>query len=333
MSFVLDPVTISSTTGGTVTIPNAPAQVIALDLYNASPIDLQVLGLPNGPFWLMMNHGMVVYTRPGPLGTLTFKAAQVPNVSSSPTSSVLITGYVAGDMPPAPGTYYIGRLNNIGNGGTIVTSTAVLQGTGQSQGLTEQDVTIGLQSGGPNLYPATQGEGLYLSSNANGTPSKSIHIRQDGNLDLFLASVVFYNGSSPLAGQGLVPIVAAAQDFQVTTTGLKTVLTFTVGANNGLFRINWSAKVSNAVSGNAITAQVGFFDTSGGGHTVFLNAVGGGGANNTLGFIGSNSIANSWYPGLSEMIGCKAGTTITISYNDPTNTPNDFVSAVIEQLL
>lgn len=156
----------------------------------------------------------------------------------------------------------------------------------------------------------------------------------DGILSLTSAAVSLDGRVSSLAGQNTqgnvgVPVLAVVvHDQLVTTTGVITVVN--IGVPLALFRIGVSFRVNNGISGNAITAQVSYTDSGGSAHTATLVMLG------SAAFIqaanGANSFANSYWPAIPIQISTQAGSTLTVTYRDPTNTPNDLVSVTIERL-
>lgn len=133
--------------------------------------------------------------------------------------------------------------------------------------------------------------------------------------------------SGPL---GVAAVVAQAQGVNVTGTAAVTILSFTPSVT-GLYEVKAYVKINNGTSGNAITLQAAWFDanaasaasadfwgTNGSATPVILN--------------GTNTIANGTWVLSSMLVYALAGDAISVSYTDPANTPNDYVSAVITRL-
>lgn len=141
-------------------------------------------------------------------------------------------------------------------------------------------------------------------------------------------------GSQPTVGfLGVPPIVAQVYEQHVTGTGTVTLITFTPSAN-GLYRVSGFARVNNGTNGNNCKLQVTFFDPQkAGGTSDFSYMVGINGASGAgVQFGGASSVSNNPYAFEPQVFDCTAGKALTIAYTDPTNTPSDFVSIIVERL-
>lgn len=128
-------------------------------------------------------------------------------------------------------------------------------------------------------------------------------------------------------GVGLGFGVAQAVNVGVTTT--VTVLTVTP-ASTGTYRVSGYLRLNNLVSGNILTGLVHYTDPDAGGATLLFLYVNNGSV--TAALNGANNFANGPYPFAAYPVRHLGGAAITVSYTDPTNTPNDFVTAIIERL-
>ena len=143
-------------------------------------------------------------------------------------------------------------------------------------------------------------------------------------------------GNQNAAGNLGVPVVVAeAVGVAVTTTAATQILNYTTpnGAldlnSDGLYEVAGNFAVNNGTNGNNISFTVNYTEPNGTNTTTVLitNSYG-----NTIATNGSNSVNNGGYTCLTMLLSVKAGTAITVNYQDPTNTPNDIASAVIKRL-
>lgn len=247
----------------------------------------------------------------------------------------LVTSLIGVWYPPDEPVPATPILGNSPIGGTVGSINAqFLQGIGQSLQLTEFD-----NGSTPALLPtATANEGLYLGvRNASAVPVMVMNLQFGTPPSVGIAALVDivykinqYNGDG-LQGNGVPTTVAVAQDILVTATTSQVIATYTPGANM-LLRVSMNLLVNNGVSGNSLTASVSFKDVNGNARVQFLNFAGGGGATNTVGANATNSMANAYWGGMATLISAQSGTAVNVNYRDPTNTPNDKISAVIERL-
>lgn len=135
------------------------------------------------------------------------------------------------------------------------------------------------------------------------------------------------------AGQYGVPVVASATTRQlVSATGATTVLSITP-TNTGLYRVSAFVDIRNGTSGNNVSLQVTYYDPDKpGGSSDFTYFVGFVGTPAFTVMNGGSAFNNNGWCTFPITIMHTGGKTLTVTYNDPTNTPNDHVSVVVEAL-
>ena len=132
----------------------------------------------------------------------------------------------------------------------------------------------------------------------------------------------------PTAGVLGVPVTpAVALLTSVTVLTAVNVLDFTP-VNNGFYRVNVSMILANGTNGNAITVKVTYRNSAGlfTANIKFIN-----GASEAMA-AGVTSFANASWAGEPLTFYATTAGHIQVSFQDPTNTPNDTVSAVLERL-
>lgn len=156
------------------------------------------------------------------------------------------------------------------------------------------------------------------------------------------AAMTFQGGIVKLSGQatagsfGVPPIVAQALGVHVTVTTQQTILSYTPTANSW-FRVNCHlAAVQAGSSTQLIKLTVNYTDPDANASFPEPIATTGLGTSPTS-FSGTNSIpvgpgAAGIYSCIPIVIHAKASTAITVVYQDPGGTPNDFVTAILEQI-
>jgi hypothetical protein len=149
---------------------------------------------------------------------------------------------------------------------------------------------------------------------------------------LATAGAITNVGGQATAGTLGVPlIVAQALDVHVTTTTNQTILTFNVPVT-GMYRANGHLSLNNGSSPQTILFGPSYTDPHLGTPIAYFSS------NYAVATAplmdGANNIVCSFVsiPTQSITIYAKGGTTISIKYQDPGGTPNDYVSAVIERL-
>lgn len=121
----------------------------------------------------------------------------------------------------------------------------------------------------------------------------------------------------------------------VAATTVQTILNYTV-PTTGLYRVGGYVKLNNSVDGNAVTFEVIWIDPNdGAGQQVYLEPAVRSGAATAPSppMNGANGYGNADFPLGVATVYAKAATAITVLYQDPTNTPNDTVSAAIERVV
>ncbi len=145
----------------------------------------------------------------------------------------------------------------------------------------------------------------------------------NGSGDMTVSGALTSVGGQATTGSFGVATVVATTSATVTTTGSVTILSYTTGTSVGSYILYSSANIDNGTSGN----DVGFSVTEDA-YTVALSG-NSNAADANVTFTGSVSIPNGRYWNFPVFINVGPGVTITISYNDPTNTPNDIIWATI----
>lgn len=330
MSFAQTAITITAGTDYHFTIPGDSSTLLGFTAYNTSGVDLIVR-------WNSMSRWLPAsvldwFEVDGQLaGDIVFSTGQNPNFQSVPTQTVLINLYPAYDTPPS-GVFptYVGRVSNIGT--TAVTTAQQLQGASQTQAVTTAD-SGGLGSE-PMLAPVNNNQSLGLSARtAGGATSLAFEVTTAGlNAKLPISQV---NGittatTGPSASLGVAGIMRFVQSQSVAVTTQVTMLTYTApGSTDTTYHVSGHVVLNNGTSGNSISFKVSYTNSNNVAITHSLPmlaplAV-------TLA-TGANSFSNATFPALVTPITAKGGTTITITYQDPTNTPNDLVTAILEEL-
>ena len=130
------------------------------------------------------------------------------------------------------------------------------------------------------------------------------------------------NGNVASQGNSL----ASALGVNVTTTAVTTILSFTP-AESGLYLVNGCIYLNNGTSGNLISFALRFTDAARGfGHTNYFYS------QSAVAISGANVFDNAFWVVGPLVIYAKGGAAISVAYQDPTNTPNDFVSAAITRI-
>ena len=346
---ILDQRAVSAPTS--YTISNIPAaQNLYLCITNDSPFELTYWfdnnqsdkrTLPPGAIVENEEPGMAapsVSRSNGWSGNLTIQVAQ-PLGGTAPTNPPAqeVTVEVF-SQPRKVNRFSLARVVNVGNSVSVGTSD-ILQGTGQQAGITTQD-----RNSVPNHYPtlipaqAAAGGGqtdiALAPLDTNGLPliSAALTVKAtetDITTPLFISAPIIEVGAVPTAGAlGVAAVIAAPGPFAVTSIGLKTVLSIAPSAN-GLYRMSVHVLLNNLVSGNALTVSVSYKDAVGTNRSSNMTLIAG---STSVIAAGVTSMANGAWAGNSLTFYAATGANITLNYNDPNNTPNDVVNAVLERL-
>lgn len=211
------------------------------------------------------------------------------------------------------------QATNINNGGSL---TEFNDGSGSRKILDAGNVvTIEFFTAGTNLAEAVA---------AYGTPTDltMTTFNGEGNFDgVSLNSIKSMNGTTA-AGPLWVPVQTSIRQ-HITSTGLTNIISFSAPIT-GLYRISANFNKRNATSA-AVTFEFTYTDPDdSSSHTIHLSADIAGTYTN---FAGSTTVGSAVAHCFVVEFPATVSTTISCQYNDPSGTPNDFVSAVIECLL
>lgn len=120
----------------------------------------------------------------------------------------------------------------------------------------------------------------------------------------------------------------------INATTAATVTSYTTPAFPGtaFYLVLTNVNIANGTSGNSITLKVTYTEgSSGSAKTEYIRLVASGGSTEVVAN-GTQSFVNGVYLGNPLGVYALHGTTITVSYQDPTNTPNDSCQATIVQV-
>lgn len=305
-----------------------------LQLYNESPVGLMLelaqskkqINLPAGgwatidigaddkgftwkPLYILLNPAavnqlLITYLPPGDAGT------DVVVLGNSPINGVVTTG--------------------------VATTANELQGIGQTKGVTEIDDLNPIGGGALTNYDqnailipmgstALHGQALELASKSI-VGATELGIIIAAGLTRIVNTVYSYDGITT-AGLGVPAIYASSSQTGITGLGTQTIATFTPTAD-GFVRGNLWFRINNGGAAT-ITALLTYNDgVTNGARTNPFTVTG------AAGTVVANAavIGNGFLSCLPLVAWVKAGTPVTITYRDSTNTPNDAAFAVIEQL-
>lgn len=266
-------------------------------------------------------------------------------LSNAGVNLLLLTFYVPGE--PLPATNVLGNSPINGAVVTPVATTAnVLQGTGQIFGVTEQDDTSSLGVSWdqstillPTNRTALHGQALELADVRSDGTTQVGAIIIGGNLQVpnqfnKISGVALGNATglftNSVPGVPLVPVFAYST--AITSTATQTPITYSVPASSNaliVIRISGWVLVNNGTSGNNVAVLCGYTNPGGSAQTICFNLIS---SNTQVLATGSSSVVNNRYAMTTETVACQPGTTLTVTYRDPTNTPNDAVVYIIEQM-
>ena len=262
--------------------------------------------------------------------------------ASSTTNYVNGVLYSAKEPRPQVQPVALARDVNVGNSVAVSNATALIAG-GQVDGIT----TIDSSAPSPDLIQivpthnaVSTAHGLTLESWTGTIYTAELQaylgvIIGNGDLNiannhnLLVSGAVTQVGGQTLAGAlGVVTTPPAPVKVVVAVLTLQTILTFTPTVD-GHYRANLTAVLANGTSGNAITGKVSYQDATGVNRSSNFQLISG---STSLIAAGVSSFVNGAWAGVPLYFFAKAGTAITIQFQDPTNTPNDTVSAALERL-
>ncbi|HLZ21122.1 MAG TPA: hypothetical protein VKQ30_03235 [Ktedonobacterales bacterium] len=169
----------------------------------------------------------------------------------------------------------------------------------------------------------------YNDHSGNTMDGLAIDATNGGAVRIF-GAISSLNGIATATNTPGVPVQVAATIRQhITATTLTTVLTYTPSVT-GVFRLSGYLFVNNGTSPNVLTFRVNFYDPDqGGAANENLWTING---SVSQAFNGTTSFGNGRYTLVSYTFPAAANQPITVSYQDPTNTPSDFVTVMLEQL-
>lgn len=277
-------------------------------------------------------------------GALNVSVVSVPsNVSNAPTSDIAVALYSPGEQVSTAAVPISRSLVSVAD-----ITAQFLEGDGQSLALTELDTV----SGNPMLLPAN-GAGIATAIGARdaGNVAREVvdvaaEVENEfqvfagngsggygaikGNNFYIIGVVKNLSGLFTVGNTGVSGIVAKQKTTGITSTALQTVLTFSV-VTEGMYRINANYWLNNGTSPQNITFQVAITSGIGAGARTLsgLSVSQGNGPNRADGTVAHN---NSMYYAGAIPVYCAAGSTITVTYRDPANTPNDAVAVYVEYL-
>lgn len=174
----------------------------------------------------------------------------------------------------------------------------------------------------------------YVASGTAGTVVESVDQFGDWTLSVggspvaqvsTTGALITVGGQSTVGPVGVGAVVGVTEAQVVTSTAQTRILTVAVPVT-GLYWVAGYVRINNGTSGNAITFATGWTDPDAGTvGTAYFNL------GNQVADAGP-SFANGLWSGLPVLVYAEGGTSIIVNYTDPTNTPNDTVSAVVVRL-
>ncbi len=232
--------------------------------------------------------------------------------------------------------YSLARNINVGNSVTVGNSSELVAGGDPDGLITHLEAGPGTQY--VDLEPThsitANNYGLKLQY-WNGTAYVTVATFDSLGALIALAGLSVAGGPiNNVAGQttggalGVDVMPTAPVKVVVTALTLQTILSFTPTVD-GWYRANITAVLANGTSGNAITAKVNYQDATAVNRSSNFQLISG---STSLIGAGVSSFVNGAWAGVPLFFFAKAGTAISIQYQDPTNTPNDTVSAALERL-
>lgn len=294
-----------------------------LYLYNESGCTLQV-AYSTGESTVLPAGCWIVHELQPSCTSLTYTVLHV--IANAPISMLLAVWYAPSERPPSSAV-----LGNSPIGGGVANTVSnELKGVGQTYSLTERDFGATLAG----LVPTAFNTSLILgSTDPLGNAVEGAFITPLGELTadktFSVNGVVTALNGDTTVGNGVPSIVAGngTAGTHVTTTVTSTA-TFNTAAANGMYSIEAFAIINNAVTPNNITFTVSYTDVNGGARvdTIPLNF-----STGTVFPNGATAVANGHYTSPGMTFPTQASSNITITYHDPTNTPNDYYWYIIKR--
>lgn len=331
-------------------------------LVAATPVASQFLGLPETVGWIVFQNespfSVAVFL--GTIGTLTIPANYLWPVDThhpaydgwdgratviTPTADLAITTgsnpgsflrihvFRPGEPCPVTAPQPLNRSTNVGGGSVSTTTTQQLYAPDNIH-------YLDLQWDGVSLF------NILRSHNPQMANSAGLRVQYEDSAGIFhngyaidsfglfttFGAIGGIAGEATAAASGAlgVPVVDGLTSAQhVVATTQQTILSITP-ANTGVYRIGGYLRLNNGVSGNVLTARLSFNDPDAGGATNFNLYTINGSATSALN--GVNNFPNGGYSLTPYTFRHTGGQLLTVTYTDPTNTPNDFVTITMERL-
>lgn len=329
-------------------LPGSSAAAAAVRFYNLSPYTLLVT-VAGQTMPIAAESRDIVIIDPGWQWDGSFTAVPQDDLNLMSPVSFVLRLVVFGAGETIPGTDPATFTHTIGGGVTGVAATEVVNtgnspGTimvqGSSNGSAGSLTEYNDGSGSRQLYDAgnfvtvesyTNGTGLAEAAAQYGVPSDLAVAKYYGDAtvrNLSFQDITSVNGTTT-AGPLSVPVGTPTIRQHITTTGLQVVYTESAPIT-GLYRIFASFKKKNATS-SAVTFEFTYTDPDDASvNTIHFSADIAGTYTN---FAGSTTVGAAVAHCFACQFPATVGTTISASFNDPTGTPNDFISVTVEALL
>lgn len=176
-----------------------------------------------------------------------------------------------------------------------------------------------------DLYVQTVGGYGGFRAGAGGAGGITAHLDGGPNGWAIREALTSLGGQASVGSFGAPVIVAQALNQHVTATTVQTIVNFTPSVT-GLYRISGYVTLNNGTSGQLVQCQAVWTDAN-----TVLGFTGFFSSNGTP-LSGSNSFLNAGLSLSPLVVYASAGHPISLTYQDPANTPSDFISALIERL-
>jgi hypothetical protein len=342
-SIQLPPLDLSTITVGqayTYTLLNVK-QGSSIKFINDSPYNVAIRS-PTGMSDILSSGEVQVYN----LNNNDVSLQLVPTLLAVQWPTTILYGIIFDPDTPPSGIYpfWLGRSTNIGN--MIVASnlinignspgTQIIQGSsspgeGSISLFNDGSGTVKLYDSGSSLNAISLTNGTNITEAVaifgNSSDLNMTNFYGDATLNnLSFENVTSINGVNVT---GIWAIVGNTNRQHITTTGLQTILTFNAPIT-GIYRASGYFNKVNATSSD-ITFQITYTDPDDATlHTTRFSCDISGTYTNLRGSTGVVNVAETCF---TEKFAATIATAITISWNDPSGTPNDYISADVEVLL
>lgn len=299
-----------------------------------------------GPTIVLYNESGCLFTINLPVSgeSFTLPAGRWAAIPMPPNEVSL--NYTVSAIPPAGATLYNNLLADYYNPGEPVDHPGVLGNspigatTTTTQQLYASDQTHFIQGGWDAAHTRFQ-----IQPNGNNPSLLALDYRDAGGVEHDwltcdgFGNAQVTNAVGSVAGLGTsgaygVPVVCGAVARQVVVTTGSTLIISATPSVNTVYRISAFVRINNGTSGNLVSFLVTFWDPDKPGGTsdtaTFQAWVG---TSPLKVFDGSStSFLNNYYTCVPITVMHTAGKAMTVTYNDPTNTPNDHVTVVAEAM-